>query len=138
VAALTHLAETSALARLRVPAVAKALLGLVKQEVVARCALTDLEIGFSARNAREWDDLHRALRVFSAVEVLPQDYIRAGGVQRGLAAAGLRGRKVPDLLIAAAAERVGVTLLHYDRDFDLISEMTGQPCEWVVPRGSID
>ena len=35
------------------------------------------------------------------------------------------------------AERHGVTLLHYRADYDLIAEVTGQPVEWVVPRGSV-
>lgn len=51
-----------------------------------------------------------------------------------------RGRtssvKIPDLLIAAVAERNRVTILHDDRDFDVIAEVPGQPCEWVVPHGS--
>jgi len=59
-------------------------------------------------------------------------------VQRLLASRGLRGRKVPDLLIAAAAEESGLTVLHYDADFDLIARVTGQRCEWVVPPGTID
>jgi len=63
---------------------------------------------------------------------------RAKNVQRMLAARGLKGRKVPDLIIAAAAELAGLTVLHYDHDFELIASVTGQPHEWVVPRGSID
>lgn len=46
-----------------------------------------------------------------------------------------RGRKVPDLLIAAAAEARGLTVLHYDSDFDQIAAATGQSCEWVVAAG---
>jgi predicted nucleic acid-binding protein len=105
---------------------------------LARCTVSDLEIGASARNAGEWDGLVRAVRTFVAVDVDPTDIGRAAGVQRALAATGLRGRKVPDLLIAAAAERRGLTVLHYDRDFELIADVTGQPHEWVVPRGSAD
>lgn len=45
---------------------------------------------------------------------------------------------MPDLLIAATAERHDVTVLHYDADFDLIAEVTGQLTRWVVPRGSAD
>lgn len=63
---------------------------------------------------------------------------RAGQVQRMLAAKHQRGRKVPDLLIAAAAESRGPTVLHYDADFDLIASVTGQRCEWIVPAGSVD
>jgi predicted nucleic acid-binding protein len=43
---------------------------------------------------------------------------------------------IPDLLIAAAAEIAQLTVLHYDGDYDTISAVTGQPVEWVVPKGS--
>jgi len=33
------------------------------------------------------------------------------------------------LLIAAAAELAGLTVLHLDKDFDLIASITGQPAE---------
>jgi hypothetical protein len=49
-----------------------------------------------------------------------------------------RGRKVPDLLIAAAAEAPGLTVLHYDADFDRIAAVTGQPTEWVVAAGTVN
>ena len=45
---------------------------------------------------------------------------------------------MPDLLIAAAAESQGLTVLHYDADFDRIAAVTGQPCEWIAAAGSID
>lgn len=59
-------------------------------------------------------------------------------MQRALADAGRRGRKVPDLIVAACAEDHGLTALHYDRDFDHIAGITGQPTAWVVEAGSID
>jgi hypothetical protein len=59
-------------------------------------------------------------------------------VQRLLAERSQRGRKVPDLLVAAAAEAQGLVVLHYDADFERISEVTSQPHHWVVPSGSID
>jgi predicted nucleic acid-binding protein len=43
----------------------------------------------------------------------------------------------PDLLIAAVAERERVSVLHYDGDYDLIAQVTGQPAQWVVPRGTV-
>jgi predicted nucleic acid-binding protein len=100
--------------------------------------LTALEVGFSARTAAEFDSLTGALEVFDAVPVTDGDYARAGAVQRLLASQGQRGRKLPDLLIAAVAERTGLTVLHYDRDFALIAEATEQSHEWVVPPGTID
>ena len=48
-----------------------------------------------------------------------------------------RGVSVPDLLVAACAERAGLIVLHYDSDFDRIAEFTGQGTRWVVPRGSV-
>jgi predicted nucleic acid-binding protein len=59
-------------------------------------------------------------------------------VQARLSGSGRRHAvKVPDLIVAAVAQRHGATLLHYDRDFDTIAEITGQPTEWVIPAGSI-
>jgi predicted nucleic acid-binding protein len=48
-------------------------------------------------------------------------------------------RSVPhaDLLISAAAEISGIELVHYDRDYDLIAAVTGQPAAWARPRGSL-
>jgi predicted nucleic acid-binding protein len=59
-------------------------------------------------------------------------------VQARLSGSGRRHAvKVPDLVVAAVAKRNGATLMHYDRDFDTIADITGQPTEWVVPAGSI-
>jgi hypothetical protein len=85
----------------------------VERGELARAGISDLEIGDSARS-------------------------EARQVQRLLASRHQRGRKIPDLLVAAAAEARGLTVLHYDADFDRIAEVTGQPCRWVVPAGSID
>lgn len=49
-----------------------------------------------------------------------------------------RGAALPDLLIAATAERHGVTVLHYDHEYDLIADVTGQPMRWIVPRGTAE
>ena len=134
--ALTHLVDTSVLSRLSQKVVRARLSELAGS--IGRAAMTDLEVGFSARTRAEWDRLIRALSGFDLIEIVPTDFERAGQVQRELARRGLKGRKVPDLLIAAAAERSDLALLHYDRDFDHIAAVTGQPCEWIVRRGTID
>lgn len=41
-------------------------------------------------------------------------------------------------MIAAVAEVNDATLLHYDRHFDTIARVTGQPMEWLARRGSLD
>ena len=48
-----------------------------------------------------------------------------------------RSAGVVDLILAATAELNGLTLVHYDRDFDEISKVTGQPAVWVAAPGSI-
>jgi len=48
-----------------------------------------------------------------------------------------RAVSLPNLLIAACAERANLTVLHYDADYERIAKLTGQPVRWVVPRGSI-
>jgi predicted nucleic acid-binding protein len=45
--------------------------------------------------------------------------------------------RLPDLIIAATAEVNGVTVLHYDADYDRIAQVTGQPVEWVAAKGSL-
>lgn len=125
------------LTRLKDPAVRAALEPLAATDSVARAGISDLEIGFSARSAKEWDSLIESLRTLGLIETEASHLRRARQVQRLLAARGQRGRKIPDLLVAAAAEDAGLVVLHYDADFDLISAVTGQLCEWVVPAGSI-
>ena len=105
---------------------------------LSRAGISDLEVGYSARSAAEWDRLMDALDVFELVETTSDHLRRARQVQRLLAAKHQRGRKLPDLLIAAAAEERNLSVLHYDADFDRIAAVTGQVCEWVVPSGSAD
>ncbi len=55
---------------------------------------------------------------------------RAVGIQAALAERGQhRAPSVPDLLIAATAELASLTVLHVDKDFELIAELTQQPLE---------
>lgn len=136
--ALTHLLDTSVLTRLRMPAVRERIELQAQRGELARAGIGDLEVGFSARNAEEWDRLTAALESFELLETTAEHVHRARQVQRLLASKHQRVRKVPDLLVAAAAESRGLAVLHYDGDFDLIAAVTGQHCEWVVPAGSID
>jgi len=136
--ALTHLVDASVLTRLAQPAVRIAIEPRAAGGELARAGISDLEIGYFARSEAEWDQLVGALQVFELVETTGDHVRRARQVQRLLAAKHQRGRKVPDLLIAAAAEAHDLGVLHYDADFDHIAAVTGQACEWVVPAGSAD
>jgi predicted nucleic acid-binding protein len=136
--ALTHLVDTSVLARLGDPGVRESIEPLAERGELARAGISDLEIGYSARSASEWDRLAEALEAFELIETTAEHVRRARQVQRLLASRHQRGRKIPDLLVAAAAEERGLTVLHYDGDFDRIARVTGQRCEWVARAGSID
>jgi predicted nucleic acid-binding protein len=131
------LVDTSVFTRILKPSVTTALEPLSQFDLVYS-SVTGLEIRFSARNAVEWDVLSEALASYRREVVTPDDFDRADTVQRSLASVGLKGRKPADLLIAAQAERLGLTVLHYDRDFEFISSVTQQPHRWVVPSGTVD
>ena len=134
--AVSYVVDTSVITRLANAGV-RSRLEQLDAGGLARVSITDLEIGFSARNADEWDRLQASLAVFRRLDIEEGHFRRAAALQRSLAAAGLRGRKVPDLVIAAVAESSGHTVLHYDADFDHIADMSGLEAEWVVPRGTI-
>ena len=136
--ALSHVVDTSVIKRLSIAVVRDVVEPLADAGCLARTTISDLEVGYSARNPREWDRLLAALEVFAVIDTTADHIKRAKQVQRLLAARSQRGRKLPDLLIAAAAEARQLTVLHYDRDFDKIAEVTGQPCQWVVPAGTVD
>jgi len=110
---------------------------LARAGLLGRAGITDLEVGYGSRNAREWDRDMADLSVFALVETTAGHVRRARHVQRLFASRSQRGRMILDLLIAAA-EEARLTLLHDDGDFDLIANATGQNCQWVVPAGSID
>ncbi|HLJ08248.1 MAG TPA: PIN domain nuclease [Acidimicrobiia bacterium] len=135
---MTHLIDTSAIKRLAQRQVRAVVEPMAVAGNLGRPQICDLEIGYSARNAEEWDQLLGALDAFGPVETTAAHMRRALQVQRLLAQRSQRGRKIPDLLVAAAAEELDITVLHYDSDFDLISSVTGQPCAWVVPAGTVD
>jgi predicted nucleic acid-binding protein len=136
--ALSHLVDTSVLTRLGRPSVRDVIEPMARAGRLARPGICDLEIGYAARNAEEWDRLIGALDAFDSVETSAAHVARALQVQRLLAARSQRGRKIPDLLVAAAAEGLNLTVLHYDADFEHISAVTGQAHQWVVPPGSVD
>ena len=134
--ALTFLLDTSVVKRLQYLEVRSVIEPLAAAGELGRPSICDLEVGYSARNAREWDQLVGALEAFQAVDITAAHLRRALQVQRLLAARSQRGGKIPDLVVDAAAEELEAIVLHYDADFDLISSVTGQRCQWVVPPGS--
>ena len=101
--------------------------GLVRLSTVTR-----LELGFPARSAQA----ARKAFAMPPLSLMPLEFLtptleeRAWEVQMLLADRGQhRAPSIPDLLIAATAERLGLTVLAVDKDFDPISEVTKQPVE---------
>lgn len=139
VAPARWLVDKSALARLHHPAVASALRFRISSGIVSTCDVTDLEVLYSARNLVDYERTVAAhAAVYSHEPVVDVDWARARHVHHQLCAEGHhRGPGIADLLISAVAERAGLVVLHYDGDYDLVAEVTGQPTEWVAPRGSV-
>jgi predicted nucleic acid-binding protein len=101
--------------------------GLVRISTVTR-----LEVGYSARSAQD----ARSMFARPPLSAMPVEYLtpaiedRAVEVQLLLAGQGKhRAPSIPDVIIAAAAELAGLTVLHLDKDFELIADITGQPTE---------
>ncbi|CAB4761194.1 MAG: PIN domain-containing protein [Actinobacteria bacterium] len=135
--ALKYLIDTSVLHRLKNEEVMAKVRALTLNGEIARCSITDLEYLYSARNEEEWEGASHLLSRFFNIEIQPEHFVRAVQVQRILAQKSQRGRKIPDLIIAAVAEQLDLTVLHYDIDFDQIADVTGQRSEWIIPAGRI-
>ena len=112
---------------------------LIEVGLVATCGVVEFEILWSTRSAREFDAVRdgRALG-YEWLSTEDTDWRRALDVQGRLWASGrMRSVPLPDLLIAAVAERHRVTVIHYDEDYVTIAAITGLPTQWVVQRGSV-
>lgn len=107
----------------------------IDRGLVRISTMTRLEIGFSVRAGREGRMIFEVppLSLMSLERLTPAMEDRAWEVQMLLADLGQhRAPSIPDLLIAATAEKAGLTVLAVDKDFDLIAGITGQPVETLV------
>jgi predicted nucleic acid-binding protein len=105
---------------------------------LAACQMVALEYLDNAPDPRGYEILWRALHGHRWIDVTRDAMSRALEVHRALARTSQhRHFRLPDLIIAATAELHGATVLHYDADYDRIAAVTGQPMEWVAPRGSL-
>ena len=133
-----YLIDKSALARMPLVAVRERVAPIIEAGEAATCAIIDLEVLFSSRNREDHERIRqRRALAYHSVPINEAILRRAIDVQGELARSGRHRVPIPDLIIAAAAEAAGLTVLHYDHDYDLIAEVTRQPTEWVVERGSV-
>lgn len=130
----TWLIDKSALVRLNSSADAAGWASRIDRGLVRISTVTRLEVGYSARS----DTDHRTLLTEPPISSMPVEYLtpkiedRAIDLQLRLAERGIhRALSMPDLLITATAELAGLTILHFDKDFELIAELTGQPTQWL-------
>jgi predicted nucleic acid-binding protein len=129
---VSWLIDKSALVRLAVTPDAADWAGRIERGLIRITTVTRLEIGYSARSGA---DLRAGLQQ-PPLSSMPVEYLtpaiedRAVEILTLLADRGQhRAPSVPDLIIAATAELAGLTVLHLDKDFDVIAEITGQPVE---------
>jgi predicted nucleic acid-binding protein len=130
----TWLIDKSALVRLVASPDADEWAGRIERGLVRITTVTRLEICYSARSAQ---DLRAGLRQ-PPVSAMPVECLTPAIEDRAVEVLSLladrgqhRAPSVPDLIIAATAELAGLTVLHSDKDFDLIISITGQPAEWL-------
>jgi predicted nucleic acid-binding protein len=136
----TYLADTSAWRRSGATAeVYEHWSGLVLDGRLGTCSPVRLELLYSARGPTDYAALDHDLRQLPALAFDSRAMTRAEVVQALLSARSQHRAPTPaDLYIAAIAEVNDAVLLHYDRHFDAIARVTGQPAEWIAPRGSLD
>ena len=127
--------DKSALVRLTSSPDTEAWRQRINRGLVHISTITRLEFGFSARNADEWvaNETSAPMKLMPTEYMTPSIETRALDVQRLLAQKGQhRAASIPDLLVAASGEMASLTILHFDKDFDLIAEITGQKSEWLA------
>jgi predicted nucleic acid-binding protein len=129
---VSWLIDKSALVRLAVTPDAADWAGRIERGLVRITTVTRLEIGYSARSG---PDLRAGLQQ-PPLSSMPVEYLTPEIEDRAVEILTLladrsqhRAPSVPDLIIAATAELAGLTVLHLDKDFDVIAEITGQPVE---------
>lgn len=134
------LVDTSALVRiLRDEAVRTRWEQQITAGTIAVCPIVELEVLYTARSKAERDERLELLRAAFAWVLMPDRvFDRAARVQAALTDLGAhRSAGAVDLLIAATAELHGLSLLHYDRDFEQLARVTGQRTQWLAAPGDI-
>lgn len=134
-----YLADKSALARLHLPAVREELEPLITRALVGICAVTELEMLYSARNIQERARMKEQLEASLDRVDIPEDiWEQAADIQEALTEqAQHRSASIADLIVAATARSRDLEILHYDRDFDTIARFTEQPTRWILPPGTV-
>jgi len=132
-----YLVDKSAEARLHVPEIASRLGFLAGAGRVVACSVSDLEIGFSARSGQHYREIMDNRQAMSHAPTSQSTLDLALSLQRRLADIGHHRVSIADLIISACAIENDLTVLHYDRDFDVIGSVSELQSEWIVHAGSV-
>jgi predicted nucleic acid-binding protein len=89
------------------------------------CAITRMEILYSARSASDYAILQEDLSAYRDLRIDHGTIAAAEAAQRELASTSQHRVALPDLMIAACAQQHGADVLHVDRHFDLLAETFG-------------
>ncbi|MEW6152953.1 MAG: PIN domain-containing protein [Actinomycetota bacterium] len=103
---------------------------------LAVCVVRMAELLYSARDVAELSRLRLELGSFPYLHCSERAERQIEEVMSVLATRGQHHLPIPDLMLAAIAQAASATVLHYDSGYERIAAVTGQPHEWVVPRGS--
>jgi predicted nucleic acid-binding protein len=116
-----------------------AVVKMLDSEEIATCLPFLLEAGYSAQSAVDHEQSIDRLGTLPSVAIDADVEAAARKAQRELARVGHHRLSPIDVMIAACAHEAGVGVLHYDRDYDRIAELTSLRFEsvWVAPAGSL-
>lgn len=134
-----YLIDKSALSRWRHPVVAEVLEPLHRRGLLGVSGAVRIEMMYSARDAADAEHLRQWLDGFDHYPCPDKVWDAAVETQdKAIKKGNHRALSLPDLVIAATAQRHRVTVLHYDEDYDQIAALSGHGSRWVVERGAAD
>jgi predicted nucleic acid-binding protein len=88
---------------------------------ICLCAITRLEMLYSARSTRDYADIEANLSAFRDLRMDAETILTAIGAHRELGEKGQHRLPIPDLLIAACAQQHQAAVLHVDRHYDVLA-----------------
>jgi len=134
------IADTSARARAGHPAVRETWAAALRARQIATCSITTLEMLYAARDADDVAGLEvdeATLRDVPVTVSVQRSAITALRELSRIGAAGYHRVKLPDALIAAAAQEAGIGVLHYDHHYDRLAEVLHFDSRWIADPGSL-
>jgi predicted nucleic acid-binding protein len=132
-----HLADKSAWEQARYDKAARRRLHELREtRQLAVCVVSMAELLYSSRNAEELARVRLDLSTLAYLHMTAAAEQHLVDIMTALSVHGQHRTPIPDLMLAAIAKAHAAVVLHYDSDYERIAGVTGQPHEWVVPRGT--